>query len=108
MLSDGGAPPKGMLIGYPTMVIFLKDVKVNFNELHDESSEVTKQLKAKGGLGWGPIKLSGSYQRDSKEQKVDSKLTDRGLEVNGMQIIGFRCRLLQKSPDPLPQIKEFV
>jgi len=107
-LSDGGAPPKGMLVGYPTMVIFIKDVKVDFTELHDESNEVTKQLKAKGGLGWGPLKLSGSYQRDSKELTVESKLTERGLEVDGMQIIGFRCRLLDKSPDPRPEIKEFV
>jgi hypothetical protein len=107
-LSDGGDPPKGMLVAYPTSVIFARDIRINFNEMHDETSEINKTLKAKGNAGYGPFKISGSYTRDSKEKKVQSDLTERGLEVKGLQILGFRCRLLKKSPDPLPGIKNFT
>jgi len=30
------------------------------------------------------------------------------VEVSGMQILGFRCRLLGKSPNPLPSIEKLA
>jgi hypothetical protein len=30
------------------------------------------------------------------------------MKIPGIQIIGFKCHLLPKSPDPLPEIKEWV
>ena len=106
-LSDGGSPPKGMLVAYPTTVIFARDILIDFSDLHDESSEVRKQLAGEGGGGWGPFKL-GWYKRDKEEKRVKQEITKNGLEVKGMQVIGFRCRLLGKTPNPLPDIKEFV
>ena len=107
-LSDGGQPPKGMLIGYPTMVIFIKNVLINFKELHDEKSEFNKAAKAKAGLSIGPISAGGSYKNSSGQTKELSSLTEKGLKVEGMQIIGFRCKLLNKAPNPHPNIKNFV
>jgi hypothetical protein len=107
-LSDGGKPPKGMLIGYPTMVIFIKNVLINFKELHDEKSEYNKAVKAKAGFSIGPISAGGSHKNSSGQTKSLSTLTEEGLKVAGMQIIGFRCKLLDKSPNPHPGIKNFV
>jgi hypothetical protein len=107
-LSDGGSPPKGLMVAYPTMILFARDILVDFSELHDESSEVHKQLAAKASGGWGPFKVSGSYQRGSETREVKSKLTENGLSVEGMQIIGFRCSILDLTPNPHESIKEFV
>ena len=107
-LSDGGTPPKGMMVAYPTSVIFARNIHINFNEMHDEKSELHKQLKAKGSAGYGPFKIGGHYSRDEQEKKVDYDFNERGLDVKGMQIIGFRCHLLKKSPNPLPSIENFV
>jgi hypothetical protein len=107
-LSDGGLPPKGMLIGYPTMAIFIRNVVMDFSELHDETNEVNKTFKAGGSGGWGPIKLGGNYSTASGEKKVTSTLTERGLEVPGMQFVAARVKLLEKMPNPNAAITKFV
>jgi len=107
-LSDGGAPPHGSMVAYPISVIFARDVKVNFAELHDETSELTKSIKAGGKASLGVLTLSGSYKRDKQEKQVQSNITTNGLEVSGLQILGFRCRLLKKSPNPLPSIESWT
>lgn len=106
-LSDGEIPPKGLMVAYPTSVIFVRDVRVNFEELHDESSELRKELKAGGSVGYGPFKLGGKYSRAQEEKTIKTRIDKKGLTVEGMQIIGFRCHLLEKSPDPEPSIEEW-
>jgi hypothetical protein len=107
-LSNGASPPQGLLVAYPTSVIFARDLTIDFAELHDETSELNKTIKAGGKAGWGLFNLSGSYQRDSQTKQVQSTITEEGLKVSGLQILGFRCRLLKKSPDPLPSIQNWV
>jgi hypothetical protein len=104
-LSDGGAPPTGAMVAYPTSVIFLRKVVVDFKELHDKNSELHKTLKAKGGGGWGWLNLGGSYSRDEQKKTVESTLREDGLTVDGLQIIGFRCHLLDKAPNPLEDVE---
>lgn len=84
----------------PTAVIFAKDIEVYFDELASEKSQIESQIKAGLTLGIGPFSLGGSYSRGSAEKKIDSKFTDQGIKVDGMQIIGFKCALLPKSPNP--------
>jgi hypothetical protein len=107
-LSDGGNPPQGMMVAYPTNVIFARDIRVNFKELHDETNELTKTIKAGGKAAFGLFKLSGSYKRDTNEKKVHSEIKENGVTVSGLQILGFRCRLLKKTPNPLPSIENWV
>jgi hypothetical protein len=107
-LSNGAIPPQGMMVAYPTTVIFARDIQVNFDEMHDEKTELHKQLIAKGSGGYGPFKIGGSYSRDEQKKDVKYTFNKEGLKVEGMQIIGFRCHLLKKSPNPNPNIKEFV
>jgi hypothetical protein len=89
-------------------VIFARDIHVNFGEMHDEKSELHKQISAKGSGGYGPFKIGGSYSRDEQQKDVKYTFNQEGLKVEGMQIIGFRCHLLKKSPNPHPNIEEFV
>jgi cell division septum initiation protein DivIVA len=104
-LSDGGSPPTGAMVAYATSVIFVRDVTIDASELHDESSELSKTFKAKGGGGWGPFKVGGGYSRESQEKTVETTLDEKGLTIKGLQIIGFRCRLLDKAPNPLENVE---
>ena len=106
-LSDGGNPPHGSLVAFPISVIFASDITIDFKELHDETSELVKSIKAGGNVGYGPFKLSGSYKRDTQEKNVHSDVNENGVKVSGMQILGFRCRLLGKTPNPLPSIENW-
>jgi hypothetical protein len=102
VVSDGGAPPKGLLIAYPVTAIFVKDVEIGLDELKDESSELVKSLKAegKGGWGLGAINIGGSYERNSQEKKHKVEIANGKLTVAGLQLAGFSCELMSKSPNP--------
>jgi hypothetical protein len=109
LLSDGKQPPQGMLVGYPTMVIFVRNVVINFKELHDKNSEINKAVKANAAFTIGPFAAGGSHKNSSGETKSISSISENGLKVKEMQIIGFRCRLWDgKKPDPDPKFKNFI
>lgn len=103
VVSDGGMPPKGKLIAYPVAALFIRDVEIEMAELHDETSELVKTLKAegKGGWGFGVINVGGSYQRDSSEKKHKATIANGKLTIEGMQLIGVLCEVMDKpSPNP--------
>lgn len=103
-LSDGAQPPTGQLVAYPTTAIFVRDVLIDFNELHNSASTYTSQISAGGGASYGPFSLSGSYSRSTGSQSFNSTMTGQGLKVGGMQLIGFKCSILPTSPNPDPGI----
>jgi hypothetical protein len=103
-LSNGAKPPTGQLVAYPTAAIFVRDVVVDFNELHNAASSYTSQFSAGGGVSYGPFSLGGSYSRSVGTRSFNSRMTAQGLEVDGMQLIGFKCAILPISPNPDPAI----
>lgn len=104
MPSDGGDPPKGRFIGYPTIAIFARNVVIDSSEFTRAYDSVTKKMSAGGSIGWGPFSVGGSHERGS--QKIDQRVesTKQGLKVEGMQIIGFVNHVLGKTPNPLPDL----
>lgn len=116
IVSDGGAPAKGLIPAYPTSIIFIKDLWMcvakskGFIEMDSHYRKSSKS--GGGGLGWGWFNLGGSYERESGsgewslESHYDSNT--QTLRVPGVQIIGFKCHVLPKSPNPLPGITKWV
>ena len=101
VVSDGAAPPKGLVVAWPVSAIFVRDVEIGLDELKDESSELVKTLKAegKGGWGFGALNIGGSYERNSEEKKQKIDHGDGKLTVSGLQLVGFHCELMGKSPN---------
>ena len=101
VVSDGGMPPAGLIVGYPVAAIFVRDVEISMAELHDESSELVKTLKAEASGGWGfaALNLNGSYERNSQVKKHKSNLADGKLTTPGMSLIGFVVEEVGKAPD---------
>jgi hypothetical protein len=108
LLSDGQRPPKGTLVGYSTTCVFVRNLKMDFAELHNKDSNYAQKIHAQAAASYGPfVAASASYDRSVTENKFSSKITDDGLEVPGMQLIAMKCQLLPKSPDPDPKIKKW-
>ncbi len=116
VVSDGGAPPKGLIPAYPTSVVFIRNLRMHFGEssgLETFMSEATGSHASGGGfVTWGPVALGGSYSRSgtsgSTERTHSYQFSNQGLEVPGMQVVGFKCHILPKSPNPLPSITDWV
>ncbi|MEA2985727.1 MAG: hypothetical protein QOD94_1981 [Alphaproteobacteria bacterium] len=115
-VSDGGAPPKGLMPAYPTAIVFIRNLKLSLGHNEGFSNFISdmKSTSAGGGgyVAFGPFFLggSGSNASGTRESQRDwgFKTDDQGLSVPGMQIAGFKCHVLPKSPDPMPNITAWV
>jgi hypothetical protein len=116
MINDGAMPPKGLLPAYPTSMVFVRNLKLRmgkskaFQDFMDEQK--SKSTEAGGSASFGPFSLGGggSYSSASGNKKKSSgySYSSEGMDVPGMQVIGFKCNVMPKSPQPNPQIKEWV
>lgn len=117
VLSDGGAPPRGMLPAYPTSIVFVRNLQMSlgnsesfYNYLNEKKSSSTS---AGGYVSFGPFFLGGTGGNMSS---TDGSTRDRGytfdrngISVAGMQIAGFKCAVNdQRMPNPLQTIENWV
>jgi hypothetical protein len=116
LLSDGGAPPKGLMPAYPTSIVFVRNLSLQighsagfdqFMSAHSSSSQ-----EGGGGFSFGPFSCGGSashYTTSGTTQRSNGYSWDgQSLSVPGMQIAGFKCHVLPQSPNPSPDIKAWV
>ena len=108
VLCDGGMPPKGILAGYPTSMLFIRNLVMDFGESNSQFHSDFENNSASGSAGWGPFSVSANYSQGDSKVDFKSHRSGQGISVDGMQIIGFNCHILPKSPDPLPNIKNWI
>ena len=116
VISDGATPPKGKMPAYPTSIIFVRNLHLDFGEASGFNDFVAQNTSSSAGGGgsvsWGPFSLGGSYNRSSAsgstERKQHFEASAQGIHVDGMQIAGFKCHVMPKSPDPLPAIEKWI
>ena len=116
MLSDGGTPAKGKMPAYPTSIILVRNLRISFDSMDTlrrfQSESESNCISGGVSIGFGPFTIGGGYSlRDSNsETSTHSELhtEQNSIVVEGMQIIGYGCHMLGKSPDPNPDIKEWI
>ncbi len=116
MVSDGGKPPKGLIPAFPTSLIAVKDLWISFakssgfEQMHSE----WQQSSTSGGgyLAFGPWHLGGSHSQSSASGSRSSQYhydsENQMMRVDGAQVIGFKCHMPPKSPDPLASITQWI
>lgn len=108
MVSDGETPPNGMIPAYTTTAIFIKDLHLDFGSSNSEFLSEAENVSVGGRAGWGPFSVGGSFEKNGLEKNMNVQREGQGIKVEGMQLIGFKCHVLPKSPDPKPAIEEWV
>jgi len=107
-LSDGGSPPKGQMVAYPTTAIFIRDAELSFGETHDETSELNRQISSNADVSYGPFNVSGKYNHGSGEKNHRAVNKDGTLSIPGLQLIAMKCAILGKTPNPDPEIDSWT
>jgi hypothetical protein len=116
MVNDGGKPPQGKIPAYPTSMIVIKDLKIvlaKSSGVSDYMSSYDRSSSSSGGyLQLGSFHLAGYSGRSSASgqasRSLDYDSESQTLSVPGAQIIGFKCHVLPKSPDPLSSITKWI
>jgi len=115
-VSDGGRPAKGLIPAYPTTMIVIKDLKMSVrdSEGFSDASKSWKRASASGGgaVSFGPFHFGGSHGRSSASGERSSEFgynsQKEEMNVPGFQVIGFKCHVMPKSPDPLSSITDWI
>lgn len=116
MVSDGKTPAKGLLPAYPTAMIIIRDLQMCFAKSSGFSDMLSNwqnfSASAGGFVALGPFTLGGSHSESSASgstsQNSHYDANTQTMSVPGTQIIGFKCHVLPKSPDPKPEITEWI
>jgi hypothetical protein len=116
MVSDGGKPAKGLIPAYPTALFCIKDLSLRFAKSSGfaEARASWERSSASGGgaIHFGPFHLGGSHSRSSASGQRSSQYhfdsETQTMTVPGAQVIGFKCHILPKCPDPNSSITEWV
>lgn len=116
MICDGGTPPNGYLAAYPTSALFVRDLTIDFGQYHsDVQAFLGSSSSSVGGGGTaciGPFCIGGSASHWSKNgyasRNQNASWSGSALTVPGLQLIGFRCHIFPKAPNPDPGIKAWV
>jgi hypothetical protein len=111
-LSDGGSPPAGKMPAYATTAIFVRKLALSFGESHGFSDFVANAqstaTSAGGFASFGPFFVGGhgAHRSGSGDTKQDYgfRYQNNTMNIDGMQLIGFKCHVMPKSPDPDPAI----
>jgi hypothetical protein len=119
MVSDGGKPAKGLIPAYPTSLICIKDLSLCFAKssgFQDMMQQWESSSDSTGGglsfFCFGPFHLGGSHNNSSgsgsrfSQYHYDSE--SQTMTVPGAQVMGFKCHILPKSPDPLSSITTWI
>jgi hypothetical protein len=97
-------------------VILIRNLKLDFGDNQGMQSYMTQQSSSSqgGGAGFsfGPFSIGGSASHHTSSGSTTSQAayswTDQGLSVPGMQIVGYRCHVLPKAPNPSPDITTWI
>jgi hypothetical protein len=115
-VSDGGNPAKGLIPAYPTSMIVIKDLKMSVrdSEGFSDAAQSWERSSASGGgaVHFGPFHFGGSHGRSSasgeRSSEVGYNSQKEEMNVPGYQVIGFKCHVMPKSPDPLSSITDWI
>lgn len=59
-----------------------------------------EQVRSSASVGWGPFSARANYFRRLDRSTHDFVEDNAGLKIPGMQIVGFMCRMIDKTPNP--------
>lgn len=116
MVSNGAKPPSGLICAYPTSLIAVKDLWISFAKssgFNEMNAEWQSSSTSGGGyVAFGPWHLGGRHSRSSASGSRNSSYhydaENQMMRVDGAQVIGFKCHLPPKSPEPLASITQWI
>ena len=107
VVSDGTPDkPQGRLVSYPITALFIRDVRIESSEMASQFDELKQQTSGGGSVGWGPVRIGGSYSYGKEERDSSFHLEKGVLRIPGIQLIGVINHTVPKCPNTNPDIPD--
>jgi hypothetical protein len=108
MVSDGKKPPSGLMPAITTDCIFIKDLTLSFGTSNTEWQRQRDSVSGGGGISFGPFHAGGRHSESSGTDDFEAHYTDQGATINGMQLLAVVGWTLPQSPNPNPNITDWI
>lgn len=108
MISDGGKSAAGLMPAITTDCIFVKDLTLNFGSRNSEFERKVKEVGGRGGVSFGPFHVGGPHASKSDERSFNAEWSSQGVKINALQLLGFVCFIMPQSPNPHPDITQWI
>ncbi len=106
--SDGKEIPSGLMVGYPTKALFIRNLTIYSSELASHMRTHEDELRAGGFVGWGPFCLGGHYSQSNKSSETNFDYSGATVRVNGLQLVGFVSALFPYTSNPSSDVKRWI
>ena len=103
IISDGKG--KGLMPMIVTELIIARDVMLDFSENSTAYKAASTKISSGAAVGIGPFVFGGSHNYENQNSQTDAKWSGKKLKSDGIYIIGYKCHVVPKSPNPNPDIK---
>ena len=110
LISDGqpltrNSAPTGMMPLLPTGVLLARNIKISGQWGSEEKRKFSEQLDVDASVSFGPFQLGGgSISKGNKNEYSRAQLSGNAIEAEGIQILGYFCDVLPKTPNPDPKL----
>ncbi len=101
-LSDGGNPPAGSMVAFPTAMLVARNLELGISMTDETNRAMFEHISASASAGWGPFSIRGNYTKETRENTHDYVMDARGIRCPGMRVMGFVCQVLPRCPNPDP------
>ncbi len=106
--SDGKEKPQGVMIGYPTKALFIRNLTITSQSLATFMKMHEDDVHAGGSVGWGPFCLGGHYAQSNAQSQYNLDVQGATVTVRGLQLVGFLSALFPYSANPDPNVKKWI
>jgi hypothetical protein len=89
-------------------MLVVKDLELFLGDASGVSEYVASAKSGGGSASFGPFSIGGSYSSAKSSREFHYESDRQRIRVPGMQVIGFKCHVMPKSPNPLPSITKWV
>jgi len=82
----------------PTAFVVARDMTISASWGEKDAQLIEKSLQTRAEVGWGPFRISGSYNTASSDRKYAASFDGTTITSPGLQIIGWINTVVPASP----------
>lgn len=98
-ISNGTKVQSGTMMPIvPVAFIAVRNLKIAAKWGKEDKDLITSKLSTKANFGWGPFRVSGSYESSNRDMTNTTKFDGTTITSDGLQIIGWITSVVHASP----------
>lgn len=109
MISNGDPNnPQGKLFAWPSVLIFARNISITKRHYDKVATEASKNGAGGGGFSIGPFSMGAKASYNTSEKTMEIKQEGSAMVNKGTIIIGMRHHIVDKCPNPRPDITKWI